>query len=138
MRSVMGSWPFVFSFFTVMIVWAIVNTVFFHRVLHHKAFDPYPYILLNLFLSMLAGVQAAALLIAAKRADAIASEVALHTEKNTEDLKGLMQENTALTMQVKSNTDLLEEIHRHVTALGAAPRALSDAGDDAEGLPPPA
>lgn len=36
-------------------------------------FDPYPYILLNLFLSMMAGVQAAALLIAAKRSDSIAS-----------------------------------------------------------------
>ena len=121
MRSVMGSWPFVFSFFAVMIIWAIVNTVLFHRVLHHNAFDPYPYILLNLFLSMLAGVQAAALLIAARRADAIASEVAIHTEKNTEDLKALMAENTALTMQVKTNTDLLEEIHRHVSALGAPP-----------------
>jgi uncharacterized membrane protein len=137
MRNVMGSWPFVFCFFGVMVIWAIVNTVLFHRVLHHKAFDPYPYILLNLFLSMLAGVQAAALLIAAKRADAIASEVALHTEKNTEDLKGLMQENTALTRQVKKNTDLLEEIHRHVTALGAPPTAPPKGSSDAEGLPPP-
>ncbi|HZL63933.1 MAG TPA: hypothetical protein VFD50_03170 [Thermoleophilia bacterium] len=91
--------------------------------------------MLNLFLSMLAGVQAAALLIAAKRADAIASEVATHTEKNTEDLKGLMQENTAMTLQVKKNTDLLEEIHRHVTALGA-PLVLPDERDDAEGSPP--
>jgi uncharacterized membrane protein len=138
MRSVMGSWPFVFSFFTVMIIWAIVNTVLFHRVLHHKAFDPYPYILLNLFLSMLAGVQAAALLIAAKRADAIASEVAIHTEKNTEDLKALMAENTAMTMQVKSNTDLLEEIHRHVTALASTPPLISDADDSAEDRPPSA
>ena len=89
-------------------------------MLHHKAFDPYPYILLNLFFSMLAGVQAAALLIAAKRADAIASEVAIHTEKNTEDLKALMQENTGLTLQVKKNTDLLEEIHRHLAALSPA------------------
>ena len=56
----MGSWPFVFSFFAVMIAWAIVNTLLLQRVVHHKAFDPYPYILLNLFLSMLAGVQAAA------------------------------------------------------------------------------
>jgi len=135
MRNVMGSWPFVFSFFAVMIIWAIVNTVLFRSVLQHKAFDPYPYILLNLFLSMLAGVQAAALLIAAKRADAIASEVALHTEKNTEDLKGLMQENTAMTLQVKKNTDLLEEIHRHVAALGAPP-VLPEASDDAEGQPP--
>ena len=120
MRNVMGSWPFVFCFFAVMITWAVVNTVLFHRVLHHKAFDPYPYILLNLFLSMLAGVQAAALLIAAKRADAIASEIAIHTEKNTEDLKDLMQENTALTSQVKKNTDLLEEIHRHLRELSIA------------------
>ena len=75
MRNTMGSWPFVFCFFAIMIIWALVNTVLFQRVLQHKAFDPYPYILLNLFLSMLAGVQAAALLIAAKRADAIASEV---------------------------------------------------------------
>ena len=139
MRNVMGSWPFVVCFFVIMIVWALVNTVVLHRVLHHKAFDPYPYILLNLFLSMLAGVQAAALLIAAKRADAIASEIAIHTEKNTDDLKGLLQENTTLTRAMKKNTDLLEEIHRHVAALGGAPHGLarSGSGDVAEGQPPP-
>jgi uncharacterized membrane protein len=120
MRNVMGSWPFVFSFFAVMVVWAVINVYVLRDVFHHKAFDPYPFILLNLFLSMLAGVQAAALLIAAKRADAISSEVALHTERNTDDLKSLMDENTELTRQVKANTDLLEEIHRHVTALGRA------------------
>ena len=117
MRNVMGSWPFVFSFFGMMALWVGVNTFLIGRILHHKAFDPYPYILLNLFLSMLAGVQAAALLIAAKRADAISSEIALHTEKNTDDLKELLSENTSLTQQVKKNTDLLEEIHRHVAAL---------------------
>ena len=136
MRNVMGSWPFVFCFFGVMIVWALINVVFFHRILHHKAFDPYPFILLNLFLSMLAGVQAAALLIAAKRADAIASEVALHTEKNTDDLKDLMAENTALTQQVKKNTDLLEEIHRHVTALCAVQGATAEAGEGTDPPPP--
>jgi len=118
MRNVMGSWPFVFGFFLVMIVWALVNTLFLEHVLHHRAFDPYPYILLNLFLSMLAGVQAAALLIAAKRADAISSEVAMHTANNTDDIKTLIQENTALIAQVKSNTDLLEEIHRHIANIG--------------------
>ena len=131
MRNVMGSWPFVFCFFSVMIIWAVVNTLLIRHVLHHKAFDPYPYILLNLFLSMLAGVQAAALLIAAKRADAIASEIAIHTEKNTEELKSLMQENTELTMRVKANTDLLEDIHRHLTApTGAA--AAPESGEGAE------
>jgi uncharacterized membrane protein len=118
MRNIMGSWPFVFGFFGVMITWAIVNTLLFEHVLHHKAFDPYPYILLNLFLSMLAGVQAAALLIAAKRADAISSEVALHTADNTDDIKKLIQENTELTARVKEATDLLDEIHLHVANIG--------------------
>jgi uncharacterized membrane protein len=121
MRSVMGSWRFVFGFFAVMIAWAIANSIFYLGGQHgHHGFDPYPYILLNLFLSMMAGVQAAALLIAAKRSDAIASEIALHTERNTEDIKRLVSENTSLTVAVKANTDLLEEIHRHVSALGPA------------------
>src|ERR1700688_1206102 len=118
MRNTMGSWPFVFGFFGVMILWAVLNSVFYLGGAHGKhGFDPYPYILLNLFLSMLAGVQAAALLTAAKRADAISSEIAIHTERNTDDLKGLLADNTTLTQQVKVNTDLLEEIHRHVAAL---------------------
>jgi uncharacterized membrane protein len=117
MRNVMGSWPFVFSFFAIMILWAAGNTLFLQRVIHHKAFDPYPYILLNLFLSMLAGVQAAALLIAAKRTDSIASEIAIHTLNNSDDIRSLLAENTNLTKEVKKATDLLDEIHRHVAAL---------------------
>ncbi len=106
-------------------LWVIVNTIFLQHVLSGKAFDPYPYILLNLFLSMLAGVQAAALLIAAKRSDAISSEIAIHTENNTDDIKTvlaenktLLAENTALTTSVKKNTDLLDEIHLHVANIG--------------------
>lgn len=118
MRNLMGSWPFVFGFFGVLILWALVNTLLIEHILHHKAFDPYPYILLNLFLSMMAGVQAAALLIAAKRADSISSEVALHTANNTDDIKTLIQENTELTALIKTNTDLLEEIHLHVSNIG--------------------
>ena len=129
MRSMMGSWTFVFSFFMVMIVWAIVNSIFYLGGKHGKhGFDPYPYILLNLFLSMMAGVQAAALLIAAKRADAIASEIALHTEKNTEEIKGLVNDNTALTTEVKKNTDLLKEIHRHLSALTPDAGTMSPEG----------
>ena len=132
MRNMMGSWPFVFAFFGVMIAWAIVNSIFYIGGQHGRhGFDPYPYILLNLFLSMLAGVQAAALLIAAKRSDAISSEIAVHTERNTDDLKNLVNENTALTEQVKLHTDLLEEIHRHVTALSPNAGIMeADAGPD--------
>lgn len=118
MRNVMGSWPFVLGFFALMAAWVVANSVFSLGGSHDKqGFDPYPYILLNLFLSMLAGVQAAALLIAARRADAISSEIALHTESNTDDIKNLINENTQLTKEMKINTDLLQEIHRHISAL---------------------
>lgn len=136
MRNSMGSWPFIGAFFAVMALWVIVNTLFIEHVLHHKAFDPYPYILLNLFLSMLAGVQAAALLIAAKRADAIASEIALHTERNTDDIKVLIAENTTLTSQVKAATDLLDEIHLHVANIGKVVGA--EMGNFAPGTATPA
>ena len=134
MRNVMGSWPFVFAFFAVMIIWAVLNTLILQRALHHKAFDPYPYILLNLFLSMLAGVQAAALLIAAKREDAISSEIAIHTEDNTDDIKTLIQENTELTEKVKRATDILDEIHLHVANI--AKRIGAEMGNFPPGQPP--
>lgn len=47
-------------------------------MLVRAAWDPYPSILLNLFLSMLAGLQGAILLIAAKRQGAIAAAMAQH------------------------------------------------------------
>ena len=75
MRNGMGSWPFVGTFLAIMAVWAVLNTVGLDRALH---WDPYPFILLNLFLSMLAGLQGAILLIAAKRQDAISAALAQH------------------------------------------------------------
>ncbi len=114
MRNGMGSWPFVFLFLIFMSMWALTNSA-----LHlggHKGFDPYPYILLNLLLSTMAGLQAAALLIAAKRADQIASEIAVHTEHNTDDLKTMLEVNTDLTKSleelVQRNNDLTEAVER--------------------------
>jgi uncharacterized membrane protein len=109
MRNGMGSWPFVFGFFGFMILWALANSII--HVGGSHGFDPYPYILLNLFLSMLAGIQAAALLIAAKRADQIASEIALHTERNTDDIKTLLQQNTDLTEAIDA---LTKEVHAKI------------------------
>ncbi|MEW1810745.1 DUF1003 domain-containing protein [Pseudarthrobacter phenanthrenivorans] len=81
MRNGMGSWPFVSGFIGFMLVWAAINT----WALASNAWDPYPYILLNLLLSMLAGLQGAILLIAAKRQDAIAAAMAQHDyDTNTE------------------------------------------------------
>ena len=123
LRNAMGSWPFVFGFIIVMVLWAMINTLVLGRVIGHKSFDPFPYVFLNLFLSMIAGMQGAVLLIAAKRADSIASEQALHHLKMTEQLVDMLGQNTSITHEVRNDTRLLHEIHKHLTALSP------DAGD---------
>ena len=57
-----GSWAFIFSFVAVMVIWMIVNVV-----LSTKAFDAYPFILLNLVLSCIAAVQAPLIMMSQNR-----------------------------------------------------------------------
>lgn len=122
-RNGMGSWPFVIAFLATMGVWAIVNSVYYFGGSNGRhGFDPYPYILLNLMLSMIAGLQGAILLIAAKRADQVSSEVALHTLGNTTALAALLERNTELTEQMAALTGA---IHSHV-CLGGHDGAVRD------------
>jgi uncharacterized membrane protein len=59
-----GSWAFVSSFGVFLVVWAVLNLV----ILHGQArFDPYPFIFLNLILSMLAAIQAPIIMMAQNR-----------------------------------------------------------------------
>lgn len=113
-RNGMGSWPFVFLFLGTMALWAVYNG--------SDGFDPYPFILLNLFLSLIAGLQGAILLISAKRADSVSSEVAVHTLSNTALLQDMIEANTVL---IESVEQLAAEIHTHVCPsahrLGAGP-----------------
>ncbi len=57
-----GSWAFIFSFTGVLILWMVVNTM-----LATKAFDPYPFILLNLVLSCVAAIQAPLIMMSQNR-----------------------------------------------------------------------
>ncbi len=57
-----GSWAFIFSFTGVLILWMAVNVV-----LATKAFDPYPFILLNLVLSCVAAIQAPLIMMSQNR-----------------------------------------------------------------------
>jgi len=59
-----GSWTFIISFGVLMIIYAFINIV-----LGIKAWDPYPFILLNLFLSMLAAIQAPVIMMSQNRQD---------------------------------------------------------------------
>ena len=59
-----GSWTFIILFLSFMIVYSAVNTV-----LGRQAWDPYPFILLNLFLSALAAIQAPVIMMSQNRQD---------------------------------------------------------------------
>jgi uncharacterized membrane protein len=60
-----GSWTFIILFATVLFAWVVLNSVLLAS--RDAAFDPYPYILLNLFLSMLAAIQAPIILMSQNR-----------------------------------------------------------------------
>ncbi len=59
-----GSWTFITSFGVVLVMYTAVNVG-----LSHRAWDPYPFILLNLFLSMLAAIQAPIIMMSQNRQD---------------------------------------------------------------------
>nr|WP_157427242.1 DUF1003 domain-containing protein [Agromyces salentinus] len=123
----MGSWAFVGIFIGVMIVWSILNTF-------ATPWDPYPFILLNLFLSMLAGLQGAILLIAAKRQDAISAALAQH---DFETDSAARDDVTALLEINRTQLELIAELQRILkeqsvaSSLGTA-RSSSSASTSSE------
>lgn len=58
-----GSWAFIISFMLFLLAWVVINTI----VLTSHAFDPYPFIFLNLILSMLAAIQAPIIMMSQNR-----------------------------------------------------------------------
>jgi uncharacterized membrane protein len=107
-----GSWAFILSFGAVLIVYTLANT------LGPRIWDPYPFILLNLFLSMLAAIQAPVIMMSQNRQDVkdrvrgeMDFEVNRRSELGIHDLARRLQH---LTDQVD---DLAEELRAHRTPL---------------------
>jgi len=88
-----GSWGFIFTFGSILLVWILLNTiVLIVRTKDGGPFDPYPFILLNLFLSMLAAIQAPVIMMSQNRQDTkdrIRSE--LDYQVNLKSELGIMQ-----------------------------------------------
>jgi uncharacterized membrane protein len=63
--AVGGSWAFILTFFCLLCAWIALNSFVLAR--RHDSFDPYPYILLNLVLSMIASVQAPVIMMSQNR-----------------------------------------------------------------------
>lgn len=124
LKAAFGSWSFLIILNVFIVGWIALNAV----LPRADRWDIFPFILLNLGLSWLAAQQGGALQIAANRGDRISSELAAHTYEHGQKIlalaeaqAALLSQNTDLTAAVKHDTELLEEIHRHVTAL--APEA---------------
>lgn len=120
LRNGMGSWTFVGVFIGFMLVWATFNSL---AAINH--WDPYPFILLNLFLSMLAGLQGAILLIAAKRSDAVSAALAQHDfeidQAARKDVQALLELN-------RTQVRMLAELREKVAALEAGTASSPSAG----------
>jgi len=101
-----GSWSFIITFSVVLIVYAGLNIA-----LATRAWDPYPFILLNLFLSMLAAVQAPVIMMSQNRQDAkdrLRSELDFNVNRKAET------EIIQLAAKLNRIEDKLDDIHRDV------------------------
>jgi len=91
-----------------MVVWAILNTAM-------RGWDPYPFILLNAFLSVLAGLQGAILLIAAKRQDAIAAALSQHDYETNlaakDDIDAVLEIINRPLEMIAEFQDILRRLH---------------------------
>lgn len=104
MKQALANWPALGAVLVFIVIWMVYNSHLGSK--HH--FDPFPWILLNLCLSCFAALQCFILLIANKRGEQIAAELAQHTYENTKTLTELLTKNTDLTSKVEK---LTAEIH---------------------------
>lgn len=103
-----GSWKFIITFGTVLLVYTSANLL-----LGRSAWDPYPFILLNLFLSMLAAVQAPVIMMSQNRQDTkdrVRGELDYEVNRRAEsEIQGLSRKLNLLGDHVADIEELLRE-----------------------------
>ena len=103
-----GSWTFIIIFSAVIVFYALTNIA-----LGRKAWDPYPFILLNLFLSMLAAIQAPVIMMSQNRQDQkdrLRGELDFDVNRRAEaEIKGLAAKLNALDDKLDDVNSLLRQ-----------------------------
>jgi uncharacterized membrane protein len=103
-----GSWSFIILFGVTLIVYSSVNII-----LKGRAWDPYPFILLNLFLSMLAAIQAPVIMMSQNRQDLkdrVRSELDFEVNRRAEsEIQNLSHRLNLLTDKLEDVADLLRK-----------------------------
>ena len=103
-----GSWTFIILFGVVLVTYASTNIV-----LRGRAWDPYPFILLNLFLSMLAAIQAPVIMMSQNRQDKkdrVRGELDYEVNRRAEtEIQGLARKMNLLGDKIEDVEDLLRK-----------------------------
>jgi uncharacterized membrane protein len=106
-----GSWKFIITFAVTLIVYSSANVI-----LGSKAWDPYPFILLNLFLSMLAAIQAPVIMMSQNRQDTkdrLRGELDFEVNRRAEsEVQGLARKINLLDEKLEDVCELLRDNHR--------------------------
>jgi len=112
-----GSWSFIIAFFVFLIAWTIINTI----ILVSGAFDPYPFVFLNLILSMLAAIQAPIIMMSQNRqAERDRFEAAKDYEVNLKAELEVLSLHQKIDMRVLTElTALREDVARLSAELAA-------------------
>ncbi len=101
-----GSWSFIIAFLLFLVVWCIVNTI----ILMTRAFDPYPFIFLNLLLSMIAAIQAPIIMMSQNRqAERDRFEAAKDYEVNLKAELEVLSLHQKIDMQVLTELSSLKQ-----------------------------
>jgi uncharacterized membrane protein len=104
-----GSWNFILSFLGILVVYTCIN-IFLKR----HTWDPYPFILLNLFLSMLAAIQAPVIMMSQNRQDTkdrLRSELDFDVNRRAEsEIQALSQKLNLMTDKMGDVEDTLREM----------------------------
>jgi CRP/FNR family cyclic AMP-dependent transcriptional regulator len=103
-----GSWTFIITFMSALIVYSGINVV-----LRASAWDPYPFILLNLFLSMIAALQAPIIMMSQNRTDA---KDRVRSELDFDVNRRAASEVQALSRKLNSLADKIDDIAELVRA----------------------
>jgi uncharacterized membrane protein len=103
-----GSWTFIIIFLSVLVIYSAINII-----LGRSAWDPYPFILLNLFLSMLAAIQAPVIMMSQNRQDTkdrLRSELDFDVNRRSEsEIQGLANKVNLLGDKINDVEDLLRQ-----------------------------
>jgi uncharacterized membrane protein len=129
-----GSWTFIFIFGGVLLVWVALNTI---PLILNKPFDPFPYILLNLVLSMLAAIQAPVIMMSQNRQaahDRLEArhdyEVNLMAEIEIRDLHDKLD-----SLRFKQWHELWQMLQRQIDTLDLLQKTLCPAAPNAPSAP---